>query len=85
MFQAVTLFAAAYTLVSGVVERGEVRSPKTPASLRLACVAHAPSFGAHPLGPPPPTLVSPPPPLMSHPPPLVALTAPTALPHDSSV
>ncbi|XP_022829370.1 uncharacterized protein LOC111358458 isoform X2 [Spodoptera litura] len=41
---AVTLFAAAYTMVTGVVERGEVsRSYKPPAALRIACLAHPPA------------------------------------------
>ncbi|CAH0628583.1 unnamed protein product [Chrysodeixis includens] len=39
---AVTLFAAAYTLVTGVVERGEARGLKPAPPLRIACLAHAP-------------------------------------------
>ncbi|PZC79071.1 hypothetical protein B5X24_HaOG216886 [Helicoverpa armigera] len=43
---AVTLFASAYLLVTGVVERGEVRSHKAPAPLRIACLAHPPPLVA---------------------------------------
>ncbi|CAH1635419.1 unnamed protein product [Spodoptera littoralis] len=68
---AVTLFAAAYTMVTGVVERGEVsRSYKPPPALRIACLAHPPHGPLHaPLGPAP----------------LVALTSPAAMPHDNPI
>ncbi|XP_049865535.1 tetraspanin-9-like [Pectinophora gossypiella] len=35
---AVTLFATAYSLVSGVIERGELRALKTATALRVACL-----------------------------------------------
>ncbi|KAF9814763.1 hypothetical protein SFRURICE_014858 [Spodoptera frugiperda] len=74
---AVTLFAAAYTMVTGVVERGEVlRSYKAPQPLRIACLAHPP----HGLASHPHALHAP------HPhAPLVALTSPAAMPHDNPI
>ncbi|CAH0669392.1 unnamed protein product [Spodoptera exigua] len=70
----VTLFAAAYTMVMGVVERGEAaRSYKPPQALRVACLAH------------PPHAPRPPHALHAPPPPLVALTSPAAMPHDNPI